>query len=225
MCDCFGICINKIPFLCQPYLLQIIAPKTFYFRYATFPPAYRHIKGLYFPVSMNKCQRTYIPLCVYVKHCNHRIAAGNISRIKILHVLIVFHVHIIRNTYKPLFAQPLYHIFSLLFRKTPGVGILRFRICNFNLLIKLHALLRCRHCLILQILFFFCCQDTDRFRFLSYGSFGRIWGFFHKTFYWFIFFYSFCTFDYNRRFPHFLCVPFRISFPQSNTAYYNNDCH
>ena len=49
---------------------------------------------------MNKCQRTYIPLHLYVKHSNHCVHAGNISRIKILHFLIVFHVHIIRNTYK-----------------------------------------------------------------------------------------------------------------------------
>ena len=111
---------------------------------------------------MNKCQRIYIPLSVYVKHCNHCIPAGNISRVKILHVLIIFHVHIIRNTYKPLPAQQLYHIFSLFFSKVLNTGIRRVRICNFNPLIKLHALLCCPHCLVLQTLLFFCCQDTDR---------------------------------------------------------------
>ena len=164
MCDCFRICINKIPFFCQPYLFQIIAPKTFYFRHAAFPPAYRNIKGLYFPVSMNKCQRTYIPIHVYAKHGNHCIPSGNISRIEILHFLIVFHIHVIRNTHKSLFAQPLHYFFPLLIRKTLNAGILCFRIHNFSLLIKLPALLCRCHCLVPQILFFFGCQNTDRFR-------------------------------------------------------------
>ena len=156
--------INQIALPGELHFFQIIGSASHDLRISSFIPSNSRKLHLQPALAVYKCQRAHSAFRIYIENGDKSILSFLVSRIKVFHFFIIYHVNVIGSADKAKLSKPGCDgclLFPCQKKRIAFSFVFHFR--SPNVFIKLTAVFRRLQRFLLQLLLFFFCQKADCF--------------------------------------------------------------